>query len=88
MTLSPVCTSHVVLVLNNPPANAGRERCEFDPWVGKIPWRMEWQPTPVLFPGESHGQRGLWGYRLHRIIKSRTRLKRQHGTPITSVIGT
>ena len=22
-------------------------------WVGKIPWRREWQPTPVFFPGES-----------------------------------
>ena len=22
-------------------------------WVGKIPWRMEWQPTPVFLPGES-----------------------------------
>ena len=21
----------------------------FDPWVGKIPWRRKWQPTPVLF---------------------------------------
>ena len=33
----------------------------FDPWVGKIPWRREWQPTPVLLPGESHGQRSLAG---------------------------
>ena len=24
-----------------------------DPWVGKIPWRKEWQPTPVILPGES-----------------------------------
>jgi len=22
----------------------------FDPWVGKIPWRREWQPTPVILP--------------------------------------
>jgi len=21
----------------------------FDPWVGKIPWRREWQSTPVFF---------------------------------------
>jgi len=27
----------------------------FDPWIGKIPWRRVWQPTPVLWPGESHG---------------------------------
>ena len=25
----------------------------FDPWVGKIPWRRAWRPTPVSFPGES-----------------------------------
>ena len=29
------------------------KRCEFDPWVGKIPWRRAWQPTPVFWPGES-----------------------------------
>ena len=37
-------------------------RCGFNPWVGKIPWRREWQCTPVFLPGESHGQRGLAGY--------------------------
>ena len=40
--------------------NAGRPR--FDPWVGKIPWRREWLPTPVFLPGESHAQRSLVGY--------------------------
>ena len=34
----------------------------FNPWVGKIPWRRKWQPTPVFLPGESHGQRSLVGY--------------------------
>ena len=34
----------------------------FDSWVGKIPWRSEWLPTPVVFPGEFHGQRSLMGY--------------------------
>ena len=38
------------------------QRPEFDPWVGKIPWRRKWQPTPVLLPGKSHGQRSLVGY--------------------------
>ena len=33
----------------------------FNPWVGKIPWRRKWQPTPVFLPGESHGQRSLAG---------------------------
>ena len=27
----------------------------FHLWVGKIPWRRRWQPTPVFLPGESHG---------------------------------
>ena len=35
---------------------------EFDPWVGKIPWRRKWPPTPVFLPGKSHGQRSLAGY--------------------------
>jgi len=34
----------------------------FVPWVGKIPWRRKWLPTPVFLPGESHGQRNLVGY--------------------------
>ena len=37
-------------------------RCWFDPWVGKIPWRRKWQPTPVFLPGKLHGQRSLAGY--------------------------
>ena len=45
------------------------KRHGFDPWVGKIPWRRAWQPTPVFFPGESHRQRSLadyspWGCRV------------------------
>ena len=31
-------------------------------WVRKIPWRREWQLTPVLLPGEFHGQRSLVGF--------------------------
>ena len=34
----------------------------FNPWVGKILWRRGWQPTPVILPGESHGQSSLGGY--------------------------
>ena len=30
-----------------------------DPWMGKIPWRRKWQPTPIFL---SHGQRSLVGY--------------------------
>ena len=34
----------------------------FDLWVGKIPWRRKWQPTPVFLPGKFHGHRSLTGY--------------------------
>ena len=37
-------------------------RHRFDPWVRKIPRRRAWQPTPVLLPEESHGERSLVGY--------------------------
>ena len=36
----------------------------FNPWIGKSPWRRKWQPTPIFFPGKSHGQRTLIGYSL------------------------
>ena len=43
-------------------------RCGFSPWVGKIPWKRKWQPTPVFLLGRLHGQRGpegcsLWGHK-------------------------
>ena len=34
----------------------------FNPCIRKIPWRREWQPTPVFLPGKSHGQKSLEGY--------------------------
>ena len=33
----------------------------FHSWVRKAPWRRKWQPTPVFFPGQSHGQKNLVG---------------------------
>ena len=49
----------------------------FDPWVRKIPWRREWQPTPVFLPGEFNGQKSLVGT-VHGITKSRTQLSSYH----------
>ena len=45
----------------------------FDPWVGKIPWRRKWQPTPVFLPRESM-DRVAWWATVHRVAKSKTRL--------------
>ena len=36
----------------------------FNPRVGKIPWRKEWQPTSVFLTQEFHGQRSLVEYSL------------------------
>ena len=54
--------SQMALVVKNLPAKARDRRDRFDPWVGKIPWRRAWQPTPGFLPGESHGQRSLASY--------------------------
>ena len=45
-----------------PGASDGKESARFYLWVGKIPWRRKWQPTPVILPGEFRGQRSLEGY--------------------------
>ena len=47
-------------MVKNPPCHCRRPG--FDPWVGQIPCRREWLPTPVFLPGESHGQKSLTGY--------------------------
>ena len=41
-------------MVKNWPANAEDVKSRgFDPWVGKVPWRRAWQPTPVFLPRES-----------------------------------
>ena len=47
----------------------------FDPWVGKIPWRRAWHPTPVFLPGESprtEEPHGLQSMRSQRATKHST----------------
>ena len=43
----------------------------FSPWVGKISWRREWQPTPIFLPRKFHGQ-------VHGVAKSWTWLRDKH----------
>ena len=55
--------SQVALAVKKPACQCRRcKRCRFNPWVKEISWRRKWQSTPVLLPGESHGQRSLAGY--------------------------
>ena len=59
----------MVLVVKNPPANAGRhKRHRFDPWVGKIPRRRAWQPTLVFSP-EGSMDRGAWHAAVHEVTE-------------------
>ena len=67
--------------VKNPPAmqeTLGQE----DPWVGKIPWRREWLPTPLFFPGESQGQRSL-AATVHGVAESET-TKRLSGASLVT----
>ena len=49
-------------------------RCAFDPWVGKIPWRWAWQLT-LYSCLENPMDRGDWWARVHRVTQRWTRLK-------------
>ena len=70
--LKYINTSQIVQTLSKylgfPGGSNGKGSClqcrrpGFDSWVGNIPWRREWLPTPVFLPGEFHGQRNLVGH--------------------------
>ena len=51
-------TSLVAQTVKNLPAS---RRPGFNPWVGKIPWRSEWLPTPVFWPREFRVLYSPWG---------------------------
>ena len=55
-------------------------RPEFNPWVGKIPWRRAWQLTPVFLPGESPWTGEPGGLQSMGVTKSRTRLRDEEHT--------
>ena len=71
--LPPVCLSSPVLPFHEawvPWAflvvqmveNLQCTRLRFNLWVRKIPWRREWQSTPVFLPGKTDGQSIQAGY--------------------------
>ena len=62
---------HIHTIQGFPSGTSGKEpacqsrrhkRVRFEAWVGKMPQRRSWQPTPVFLPGKSHGHRSLVGY--------------------------
>ena len=58
---------HASLVAQLVKSQLQSRRPGFDPWIGKIPWRMERLPTPVFWPGEFNGL-------VHGVSKSQTQL--------------
>ena len=53
-TRASVVGARMLIVGKEPACQCGRcKRAGFNPWVGKIPWRRKWQPTPVFLLGES-----------------------------------
>ena len=50
------------LVGKDSACSAGDTGHGFNPWIRKIAWRRNWQPTPVFLPEKSHGQRSLTSY--------------------------
>ena len=52
-----------------------RRRYRFNSWVKKIPWRREWQPTPVFLPEKNPTDWGGLQATVHEVAKSQTWLK-------------
>ena len=66
--------SQVAQWVKNLSAKWETQELRFNPWVGKIPWKRKWQPTPIFFPGESL-DRGAWWATVHRVAKNHTQQK-------------
>ena len=63
MTYTLLCIKRASLaaqLVKNPPVT--RETW-VQSWVGKIPWRRQRLPTPVLWPGEFHGLYNPWSHK-------------------------
>ena len=71
------CEKEWVNMYNSVPLLYSRKR-NFNFWIGKIPWRKKWQPTPVFLRGKSHGREkpdGLELLRLHHKAQIQTQSK-------------
>ena len=69
LTATHLGASQVALVVKKPTCQCRRRG--LDPWVGKIPWRSQWQPTQVFLPGESPWT-GAWWASVHGVAESDT----------------
>ena len=73
-SISLVCLRETHLCVGLPWWLGGKDstcqfrRCGFDPWARKIPWRRNWQPTPV-FLLENPVDKGAWWFTVHGVAK-------------------
>ena len=62
----------------------------FDSWVGKIPWRRKWKPTPAVLSAEGRAQRSLVGYspwgRRETQLSNRTKKSKKRKTEMGHLI--
>ena len=66
-------------VVKNLPAKQGIWVHSLGIWVGKMPWRRKWQPTPIFLSEKSHGW-GAWRAAVHGVGKSQTQFSDQTAT--------
>jgi len=75
-----------LLIVGFPGGSDGKDFSAMqDPWIGKSLWRRKRQPTPVILPGEFHGQRSLAGYSPWG-CKSQAWLSNYHSSLTTSLL--
>ena len=72
LPLGMICCSGLSRWLSGKESPWECRRCRFNPWIGKSPWRRNWQPTLVFWPGKSHGQEEPDRLQSMRSQKSRT----------------
>ena len=66
-----------------------RKHC-FDPWLGTIPWKRAWPPTPVFLSGKFHRQRSLAGcspsgHRVRTWLSTCTQVQSMHHAKFTAL---
>ena len=52
-------------------------KCEFDPWVGRIPWKRKWHPLQYSCL-KNPMNRGAWWATVHGVAKGQTQLSTRH----------
>ena len=80
LLLCLICLHGTSQVALGPACQCRRHETRVHSLGGNIPWRRKWQPTPVLLPGKSHGQRSLKG----SMVSQRVGHDWVHGTYLSS----